>query len=475
MTQYPTDIWAKRAYAWVMLERMKQNNSRGNHLQFQQELTTLLNLDILIQEALLLEQIGWQMVKMSYALLKKGANFIPIVVSILNDFHIVLVKTTLNNADLRSALIGLSVKVAPTWDNYSQFLIDINFLMAQPKDYQKEIMADGKAVPALMERVMIAIAKKLLLNFKQQSTSEQVYWIETFEKVYAKEPTLLYVSYYLVKLLLELQKKDYARKTLLPFVRTKSNEFWVWELLAQCTESSEQRLAFLSKALLCKSPKEFLVGVKLTMAIALKAAGYLAEAKMELMDVVAIRKQKGWIIPLQVEALIKQEWFNATIESSTVNDLYVSLAMPAQDTLYEGLPSIIAVITDVNIAKKWLNYTTIDGNSGGFPYSKLWNKPIQGQLINLFMKDLNTSKIAFVQVCTQEMLADLTWIESFEGSIKIAPSGFGFVGNVYIPAPLVKDRILTAGQIITGTAVKAFDQQKNRYGRKAFQVELKNI
>jgi hypothetical protein len=193
------------------------------------------------------------------------------------------------------------------------------------------------------------------------------------------------------------------------------------------------------------------------------------------MDVVTIRKQKRWIIPLQIESLIKEEWFNTTIQASTVNDLYLSLAMPAQNTLYEGLPSVMAVITDINIEKKWLNYTTSHGNSGGFPYSKLWKKPIQGQLISLFMKDLNTSKIAFVQGCSQEILGDLTWIESFEGSIKIAPSGFGFVGNVYISAPFVKNRMLTEGQIITGTSVKSFDQQKNRYGKKAFLVELKNI
>jgi hypothetical protein len=207
-----------------------------------------------------------------------------------------------------------------------------------------------------------------LPDFEQLSPDEQAYWLSYFEWADEKEPSLLYVKYYRVKLLLKSSdKQGSALQVLLPFARSKSHEFWVWELLSLCVDSDLEKLACLCKAVLCKTQESFLINVKQQLALLLLQMGKLSEAKSEVQACIAIREQNNWHVAASLRQLTQEPWFNTTEGAGNLVAFYQQQAKLVQSLLYRDLPIAEAVITEINTEKKWLKYITQEGHEAGFP------------------------------------------------------------------------------------------------------------
>lgn len=471
LVQSPNDVWAWRAWAWVKFDQLKL--AQSHHLQFAEILQELWTMPSLLEEPLLVEQISWQLVKHGYSLLKAGEGFLPKLITLFENAWFNRLEFAVQNTDVRSALLGLALKIAGSWDLFIPFVRSFDLSKSSLKDFEKEFLPNGQNYPALVERTLIAVAKRLLPDFEQLSADEQGYWLSYFEWADDKEPSLLYVKYYRVKLLLKSSDQQGAALTvLLPFARSKSHEFWVWELLSLCVNSDLEKLACLCKAVLCKTQESFLINVKQQLALLLLQMGKLSEAKSEVQACISIREQNSWHVSASLRQLTQESWFHTTEGAGNMIAFYQQQAKLVQSLLYRDLPMTEAVITEINAEKKWLKYITQEGHEAGFPYHQLWPKPERGQLVTLYLSPSDNKKVHWVQALALPQGTLANWMESYEGTIKFTKGGFGFVDNIYIASQLLKERNITQVQTVKGTAVKVYDPVKKQLGKKALTVEI---
>lgn len=466
LDQQPNDIWAFRAWAWVKFDQLKMAGEQ--QLRFQAILHELMAYPQVQTEGILLEQIGWQLIKQLYRLQRMGEAFLPLATDLFQCFWQNFRLLQAPSHELRSALLSFSLKIANHWVHFLDFIQDYNLSNSAIKDFEKEISPNGTPYTPLVERAMIATAKKLLPLFDALDMAQQQAWLALFQQLETQNPTFVYVKYYRVKLLLLTSAgRSEAYTSFLPFARSKSNEFWVWELLSQCVETDSDKLACLCRAVLCKSPDEFLVGVKLQLAQQLEKMHYWAEAKSEAEHCRNIRQQKGWQLPQALQSLLNASWFES-VASHHNPQRYHGWAAQAESLLYADLIQVEALVTELKTEQKWLKYINSEGTEGGFPYYRLLPKPQQGQCITLFVAPHDKSKVHWVQVKTPNQQPN--WIHPFEGTVQLTKGGFGFVQDIYIPKVMLTSLGIATGNRLQGNYAYVLDPVKKKLGKKALHI-----
>ena len=135
----------------------------------------------------------------------------------------------------------------------------------------------NETYPSLAEKVGMALGKSLkgLKRTSIPSAIDPVWIAEWLNQMMARFPDQIWIRYHYAKTLLLVGRHESARDSLIPIVRAKQSEFWVWSTLAETFErKTGHRLACLCRALLCKvQDPAFLKGVLRSLPPELEAAG----------------------------------------------------------------------------------------------------------------------------------------------------------------------------------------------------------
>lgn len=206
-------------------------------------------------------------------------------------------------------------------------------------DFDRYLAPDGKQYPSLAEKVIQQASKEAAA----EAQPDQLNYILPFvENGIVRFQDNVWLKYNLVKLLRALGRSDDARAKAVDFAKTKANESWTWDLLASLQDEPAVRLACYCKALLCSQNDEYVSKIRLKAADALAEAGYFAEAKGEIMQVIEYKQKEGQRLPAEATRLTQQPWYPQASSAKPQMSFYARFAPQAEELLFSSLPWIDA-------------------------------------------------------------------------------------------------------------------------------------
>jgi hypothetical protein len=270
-------------------------------------------------------------------------------------------------------------------------------------------------------------------------------------------------------MLILLNRRDEVLEAFLPFAKRKKSEFWVWEVLAETFDKTDENcFACYCKALSLKSPQEFLIGIRKDFANLLITKNLQCEAKFEIEKIIEIRNTQGWKIPNDILTITSQSWYSATTAKSSNADLYNQYTSKAEELLFHSVEEEIIVVEFVNQDKQMLNFIKGKSKHGYFSYKGLTPKPRIGDLMRVRFNGEGSDgffKVLSLSMAKQDEQTEA--LKLFEGNIRIKEgSDFGFVGDIFIEPSILKRYNFINNQEISGKAILSFNKKKNQWGWK---------
>ena len=468
----PLNIWNLRSISWVYYEYTKSNSSVQNYEQIIFYTEKIIALNFEGDDAIMLhENVALQIGKMVFALCReREIDFNKI--NYLFELSKKLIIGKPSNAN--SFLIKAFLKSGKTWTRIFDFVDYYGFDNFQETDFKAEEF-EGKAISSTVEKYYNAYSKKLIdtskdMNCDMEDLRKRVNtFLPILDVQITKNPSFQFLPYFKAKMLISLNRKDEVLEAFLPFAKKKKSEFWVWEVLAETFEKTDDNFfACLCKALSIKSPQEYLIGIRKDFANLLISKGLYPEAKCELVKIIEIRNSQGWKIPNDIVSITNQPWFSETIANLSNSDLYNKYIPKAEELLFHSVEEEIVVIEFVNQDKQMLNFVKDKSKHGFFSYKGLIQKPKIGEVIKVRFNGEGSDgfyKVLTLKLVNEDINTDA--IKSFDGNIRIKDgSEFGFVNDIFIEPKLVKQHNFSNNQVVNGKALLSFNKKKSEWGWK---------
>ncbi len=222
-------------------------------------------------------------------------------------------------------------------------LWDLNNLTQE--DYQPYAADNGKTYPSIAEKVIQHAAKDVLHN---KQTADVAYILPFIDKAIQKFPDNFWLIYYKAKLLHLADQNDAALDFSISVTKTKVNEYWAWDLLAEILLSIDREKAFscYCKALLCRGEDKFLANVRIKFAELLIAKSMYPEAKYEIDKAIESREKEGWQITKVLMSYQNSDWYTNTTASLNNQNLYRNNTELAETLLFGSMPWLNAIVGD---------------------------------------------------------------------------------------------------------------------------------
>jgi tetratricopeptide (TPR) repeat protein len=463
----PNNRYNRQAAAWVHLECLKKEATQLEKALPYLESICALGFDA--SEKILWEQIYWQVAKVLFkttALLDS---------SILGRFFNCWKSFAVLPGQAYSVLLKSLLKHAATLPNLPDWVEYWGWEHLQGADFETETLTNGKKMPALAERVYLAVAKAYL---SQTSTDNIPFFLCRLDAISETHPEMLYLIYYRALLRLKIGNPAEALQFFVPFAQKKHRDFWVWDLLAQLhSHDMGIQMACMAKALTCKTPPEFLVKIRYKMAALLVAEGRWQEARTEIEQFCQVREANHWRIPQEAIGWMNSVSYQNAERNATNAYLYTQLVKKAEELLWPKQNVILGVVWAINVQKQTAQFVVDEKTYGGFNYAKFGLKTLEiGQPLSLVLQLLKQADGSFwvVQDAATSTAPPIEHlVKSFEGILRMT-GRIGFVGQVMVAENQIHFAMNTCDTPkVAGKAVRAFDHKHQKWGWKAIYIEKK--
>ena len=456
----PQNIWAQRGMGWVLYYTLKKNIEQKEHQEFYKHLSEISELNLLTpqSDALIFDNVVWKIAELIRNIVKERTDEIECIFSVLRKY-------TFAPSKGYSFLLKQILRF-DAWRYLVEFFEWWNLDNLLPEDYQPFKKDNGQKIMSLAEQTYIAYAKALLnLNDKEKIQT----FIPKIEKIIDEYPDMTYPGYFCGKLKLALgADQNSTLESILPFVRKKKTEFWVWVLLSECFKEEEDvQLACLLRAVHCRTQEAFLGKVRMKLVTAYIKKGDYPRAKCHLDQVTRCYMQQGWNLPFELQNWIREPWVNNTQADSSDGLNYKQYT---DAILARGANTSIAVVTYVDFTKKRASLIFAEKSRVTVPFSKFGFKVTEGMLLELqWMPDANGSiTIVNTKVTTPSALQGVTYIRKIEGTIfKRDNMPFAFVKKdkfqCYIKPELVREKQLTDKDKVSALVVLDYNKKKDSW------------
>ncbi len=323
----------------------------------------------------------------------------------LNRCFDLITPLPIRTAGFSYILLVKKVLKLKAWTRQGEFAYWCGLNHLRAEDYEPFVTTSGNKIMSLAEQLSIRIAKYLVETKQVDKIAE---FIPQLSELYQAHPEYTYPPYFLTQLYLLIDDREQAKATLLPFVRKKSRDFWVWQRMAEVENNLTDKVTYYAKAIHCGSRKEeMLLSLYEDAANVMVQMGLLPFAKWLADRACEIRYRNRWRESDVLRTLMSESWY-ATV-TATKDD-------------------------------QWLQ-----------------EKANQAEIIALGRVQHAVSK--------QKSRMPQTKKQAFSGKLKIAHAGYGFVhdnqlGDIYVPQELVTAH--RHGEIVSGLAKEKFDKKKQR-------------
>jgi tetratricopeptide (TPR) repeat protein len=480
----PTNIWSKRSMAWVLYALMKENSTIENYDSFINYFNEFIALELPGDEDVVFSSIGFQIGSIVFALAKHQENTESKIISLYERTKLleIPVQTDAYSFVFKAFHKGLKDSVHyldfVDWWGLENFIED-DFIKGE---------VNGKQIMSVVEQAYIAYSKRLLLTKPILFAGLQVIpiggtisldidrihkFLPNLDDIINKYPEYQYPIYFKAKLMLAIGDQENLLNVFIPFAKSKKNDFWVWDVMSEIFEDTdENKLACLCKALSLKAKDDFLIKVRTHIIPLLLAKELYAEAKFELDAVIELRLKNQWKVQSNLTVLQEADWYKKTSTIQNNKALYNSYKTIAEQILYSDLPEEIVVIEYVNSEKKIANFIKDKSTHGFFKYSVLKTQPKLGEVYKVRLE--GESGKQFYKVYTLVKVEDHSECKAlklFSGNVTVLQtSNIGFVDSVFIGSDLVKKHELVNKQEVSGNAILSFNKKKNVWGWKALLI-----
>jgi len=466
----PENIWGKRNLSWVLYAQL--DASASNLPAFLSKINELKQLALPDTEEMFFENIS--------IVISKAVRVIthiePIAFEKLHQlFDAIRELPIQRNCKWFSVLFGAFHKGMKESARYIEFADWWNFENFKPEDYQKDKMPNGREMMALAEQAHIAYAKHLLPKYAD--SGEMVFdrekaaaFLTKLSDLAEKYPAYQYPAYFQAKILLALGDKDNMLSALLPFAKKKRNDFWVWQILGEALSNDKEKVfACYCRALACNSPEEMLVSLRQKMAVALISRSFFNEAKTEIELLVASRQAHGFKIPNEVISWQAQDWYKNAIAKKSNIDFYKQYTPIAESLLFSDTPEETVIVDFVNTDKKMLNFIASESKFGFFKYERFLKNVKVGDILKVRFQGGSNGGIHQVYTVVKGYNESFKkmYSKEVEGIVRI-PEGkpFGFLDDIFIHPSTVSKLQLKNGVVVSGNAIKSYNQEKKQWGWK---------
>ncbi|HIW10863.1 MAG TPA: hypothetical protein H9888_05095 [Candidatus Rikenella faecigallinarum] len=477
LAEEPDNLWIKRDLAWVCYDQAKAETESADPARLLGCLEELAELGLSHEETMLAESIDWLLGKrigrVVLPLKNLSERWEQLRVLVVARTRLPLAAPSKGHSFYRQS-VHRAAKDTPF---YCAVMDAVGFDDGwMPEDYRTSTTPKGQKVMSLVEQIYIAYAKALLrlMDNPAPEVLDKVQarlkaFMQLLTRLIEQHPEYPYPLYFKAKLLLAAGESQQVSDLLLPFVRSKSHDFWVWQVLGEAFEGKDRELALscYCRGLLCKAGDEMVVNLRESAARLMLAAGDAAAARYELERAAAARQATWNKASKALEAARSEAWFARTTPATDNRAYYTAHAERAEELLFASDAEPV-LITYVNAPKQMASFIRKGDRSGFFKYSRLLSEaPKADTLYRVVFEAYSAtapSRVSWMRPWEGDPLQS-PFYRTFRGPIQIRPGRpFGFVGDVFVEPRWVTECGLSDGAAVQGRAVRSYDRKKEQYG-----------
>jgi hypothetical protein len=334
------------------------------------------------------------------------------------------------------------------------------------EDYQETKGKNDRHFSSLAEMAYIRYAKAILaLN----DTTRIETFIPKIGTLAEAHPTMYYASYYYAKLLLAIGNgSQQTVTTVLPFIRKKQNDFWVWAFLAEFYNDPDTQLACYLRASHTPSAKEMFLCKTHTHLISLYLSREeYSRAKYHLDRATKCYLSNGWRMPSELERYTHEAWVNNTVSDASDGIDYKPIT---DNILAQGSQVALATVTYVDTQSKRAVIVYGIKLQAMVKWSQLRTSVTEGMLLKIHYIATDNQRINIVStaVADKSSLVDCSYIRVIQGVVAKRPDkDFAFIKaqdiSVFVnPALVQRHQLKDKGQI-EATIAYTYNKKKDEW------------
>ena len=215
----------------------------------------------------------------------------------------------------------------------------------EPSSYQTQSGEIYKSQSLALSVFRAALKNAMELN-NLQALNELVAFIQT--KIHFIKSDHIWLQWDLAKSYHLLGNNKVALDILLPILKSKPNEYWLWDFLGDLYfyDDNELAISCYCKALLHQKDINFVAKIKMKLAYYFIHYEKFERAKIELQAIIDYKQKHSQKISEELQQLSREIWFEKPITARNNLDFYSEKASTAEELLYQDLPWIAAVLGD---------------------------------------------------------------------------------------------------------------------------------
>ncbi|GAL28890.1 hypothetical protein JCM19239_2131 [Vibrio variabilis] len=338
---------------------------------------------------------------------------------------------------------------------------------------KKPFQAEKGEVPSLMLSTARQIASAWLRarEFWQLDLDQVLGFINLTRRQAKDVKHMIWLDYDQSKCLIVSGQYEQARELLLPILQKKQKEAWAWGALAATYQKQDRDLAlkFFAKGIVSAHDVTFSLKLLQGAIPLLLASEQIAEASMCLKTALQAYQTNGWKVKPELEKLMAQPWYDPNVDENDLKVFMKSLCRDASEYLHGPTEKVIGVIENIHKSEKgfqvFVNRDTTLAVRMGIHKSN--QKPQAGDYVELSLSTKGNEKEVVASVSCQSI--ELADVGKVEGELRIAPKGFGFVEDTFVPPFVIGD--ISNESRVTALRIMAWDKTKARHNWKAIKLE----
>jgi len=284
---------------------------------------------------------------------------------------------------------------------------------------------------------------------------------------------LIWLDYDQAKCLIFAKRFEEAKRAARKIVQKKQKEAWALSLLAQTYEKDDvdAAICLYSQALCCVQEETFALPALKDFAPVLARKGYFDQASMCVKRALKCYQDNEWKVRSDLESLLNQSWYNPQVEIASLQSFISNHAEQAIDYIAGEREKLPAIVSNLHKSGKGFHAYINKNESVSVRLGLYKSKglPSVGDYVSvtLSVEDRTVFEASLSQP------SELPGVKVINGTLDMAPKGFGFVGDVFVPPHLITSEM--DGCPLEVLAILSLDKKKNRHGLKAISVKISTV
>ena len=456
----PSNVWAQRGLGWALYYVIREDVELRKKDDFFSHMNQLADLGELSVESdsMIFDSLFWKLAEFVKMEPKDNPYNVDKLFNIISKYKF---KPSTSYSYFLKCVMGFE-----SWYRLVDFFEWWNIDNLMPEDYNKFTMDNGKKIMSLAEQAYIAYAKALLGRNDREKIAAFLPKIEHLTNTY---PDMMYPGYYCGRLMLSMGcNREDALGSVLPFVRKKKTEFWVWKLLADIHQGeSDIQLACLQRAVHCKTEEAFIGKVRIALAQECIKRNDYARAKFHIDKVTQCYMSNGWRLPGEIQTWISEGWLK-TIKNSDSTDA-IDYKTITDRLLADGANYSIAAITYVDQQRKKVSIIYGEKKRASVSMAVFPIKVYEGGLFKIsWIPTEKGINIITAAKCGRDSIESLNYMMQVKGKISKAENqDFAFISSkdvrAFVGPSKVNSYNLKNGEEVSAVLVLDYNSKKEQW------------